>query len=149
MNNMITCRRLRYARALVWESGYCRDQLEHGDLVSEASVEGWLHEARQHMPPDVLEAAKLAAEDTRQLITIRMERAERERDAVLGWIKTIPKEDVRASVFLHFIKGYSWAEISAQYFGGAVSGEGVRKACYRYIGQRKGKDVQTEASCDG
>lgn len=93
----------------------------------------WLHEAREHVSPEVLERALLAVEDTRQLLRTRAAYATQEQETLLAWIAAIPKDDVRASVYLHYAKGYRYAVIAEQYFGGSVSPDAVRQMCGRCL----------------
>lgn len=133
IQNSISYRRLKQLRWYDWEIIWCSGELDHGDLVCEASVEGWLHEAREHVSPEDLERAMLAVEDTRQLLRDRAAYAAQEREALLAWIAAIPKEDVRASVYLHYVKGYRYAVIAEQYFGGSISPDAVRQMCGRCL----------------
>lgn len=136
----VTPARLKSIPILEQEITRCADDLDHGNLICDASVREWATRAKGILPADELEKAMRAVEDTRQRIKKRMENGIRERDALMGWISSIQREDIRASVFLRFAKGYSYDVIAEQYFGGSIKGESVRKMCNRCIyGKHQGK----------
>lgn len=119
---------------------WCEDQLARGDLICDASVGEWATRAEGIVAAEEIERAMLAVESTRNRIRKRLESATRERDALMGWVSDIQKEDVRASVFLHYVKGYPYSVIADQYFGGTITDEAVRKMCGRCIrGEHSGK----------
>ena len=136
----ISYRRLKCLRYYDREIRWCREALDHGDLVCEASVEEWLHAAREHVPPEDLDRAMRAVENTRQLLRARAAYATQERDTLLAWIAAIPKDDVRAAMYLHYVKGYRFREIAEQYFGGTVTTDAVKRMCGRWLhGKHTGK----------
>lgn len=134
---VMTSKRLKALPALEWNVAWCAAELERGQLISEQSIEEWATQAKGILASEVIEKAVRASENIRKTIRARMERDKRERDILLSWIDAIPKEDARASVFLHYAKGYSYAVIAAQYFGHAIRPETVRMICYRSISGKK------------
>ena len=103
-------------------------------------MEEWLHAAREHVPPEDLDRAMRAVENTRQLLRARAAYATQERDTLLAWIAAIPKDDVRAAMYLHYVKGYRFREIAEQYFGGTVTTDAVKRMCGRWLhGKHTGK----------
>ncbi len=148
----VTTERLRNLRGVNERIQWCRDQLDHGYLIGEASVQEWATRAKGTVPREEYAEAMRAVERSRERIRCEMEEMIRERDALMAWIDAIPKDDVRASIFLHFVKGYSYLTIAVQYFGDAITPEGVRLMCGRCIrgehqgfaGRPKKKDGETQ-----
>lgn len=135
----ITPNRLKSLRMVDKRIAWCEAELDHGYMVSEASVGEWATQAAGTVAPEEIEKALRAAENTRNRIKETLAMEQRERKALLAWIDAIPKEDVRVSIFLHYAKGYSWEVIAEQYFGGSITYEAVRKMCWRCIrGEHQG-----------
>ena len=132
-NGKVTAERLQELRGIDDRIQWCRDQLDHGYLIGEASVQEWATQAAGTVPREEYAAAMRAVERSRERIRNQLEEMTRERDTLLAWIDAIPKDDVRASIFLHFAKGYSYLTIAVQYFGNTITKDAVQKMCMRYI----------------
>ena len=140
VGSRITAKRLKGLRGLDMEIAWCKAELDHGELVCEESLREWATQAKELLSPEDLSEAMCAAEATRARIRARQERAEQERDTLMAWIDAIPKEDVRAGMFLHYAKGYTYKAVAELYFGGTITHEAVRKMCQRCIhGLHQGK----------
>ena len=142
----MTSAQLKKLRWLDREIAYLEEELDHGELVCEKSVERWATQAKGSVPPGLFVGAKEAAERTCVRLQNRLDSVTQERDTLIAWIDAISKADTRAVIYLHYAKGYTWREIADQYFGGAVTVWAVRKMCGRYIrGEHQGKRGRSSA----
>lgn len=129
----ITAERLKDLRWINLRIPWCAEQLDHGYLVCEESVNEWATQAAEFISAEEIEKALRAVENTRNILKAELEKLTRERSSLMAWIEAIPKEDVRACMFLHYGKGYTWDVIEEQYFGGSIGCGSAKKMCIRYL----------------
>ena len=139
IDQRITSKRLKNLCALDQLITLNEARLDHEYLLSEDSLKTWATQARQFLPPAEIEKALQTAANTRKTIMDQIARDKQERDSLLTWIASISKEDVRNSLILHYVNGYSYNVIADRYFGGTIQGEAVRTMCGRCIrGEHQG-----------
>lgn len=139
-NQTVTVTRLKALPWLEREITWSKKQLADGNLVSESSVREWATQAAGVIPAEDYEKAIRAVKDTRERLKHRIEYATHEVESLITWLNAIPKEDIRACMYLHYAKRYSWDVIADQYYGGSVTGSAVKSACQRYLaGVHQGK----------
>ena len=60
---------------------------------------------------------------------------------IIPFIRTIQDNWTRMVFRLRFLRGLSWGEVAGM-FGRQTTEESVKKACYRYLGIREGRDIR-------
>lgn len=77
-----------------------------------------------------VESAALEIVELKASIEAKLIRCSTERARLIGYIDAVPDSRMREIMYLRFVDGLPWARVGASM---GYTGDGVRKACKRYI----------------